>query len=167
MEPQLTRGAVRRWVSGDISGYPIVQAFDIKKISGNNNSDRYRLCISDGEIYQQAMLATQLNYLIVQNQLVDGAIIQLTEFIANVVAGRQIIIILNLTIKERGPLQRIGNPVSVETITPQQHQTHQMQQNTGIRQNQMQNAPYQQRPHSGGTGQFPNSLYRKIMQRFH
>ena len=45
--------------------------------------------ISDGIHYQQAMLATQLNPLITQQQIVVRCIVRLNDYICNAVHGRK------------------------------------------------------------------------------
>ena len=46
---------------------------DLKKVGGNaqQGQDRFRLVISDGAHYMQAMLATQLNHIVEQGQVRD------------------------------------------------------------------------------------------------
>ena len=95
---------------------PFLQILDVKKIpnTNTNQADRYRLVISDGLHYQQAMLATQLNSLIDRSILKQYCIVHLTEFICNFVAGRRIVIVLNMQVVDAGPGGIMNNPVTVE-----------------------------------------------------
>ena len=66
----LSQGAIQTMYNNDTSGKHTLQLLDIKKInaSGPGAMDRYRLVISDGQFYMQAMLATQLNSLVESGQ---------------------------------------------------------------------------------------------------
>ena len=60
----LSAGAVVRMFNNDTSGQPTVQLLDIKQIVGNAvGPSRYRLFISDGQHFMQAILSQQLNEL--------------------------------------------------------------------------------------------------------
>jgi len=48
-----------------------------------------RIIVSDGTNFQQAMLATQLNQLVQDEQLIVRSIVQLNEYICNSVHGRR------------------------------------------------------------------------------
>lgn len=118
---QLTPGAVARVYRDDVSGNPIVQVIDLKVIgtpsttnNTNNTGRRYRLIISDGVHFQQAMLATQMNTLVTEERLQNLGIIRMVEFVTNVIAKKRIAILLNLEVLS-GPVEKIGNPVSAET----------------------------------------------------
>ena len=81
---------------------PSVQ--NIKKISPGDNGkqERFRLTISDGTHKQgSAMLATQMNSLLVNEEVVKYGSIRLKKFMCNVVQGRTIIIILNAEVVDR------------------------------------------------------------------
>ena len=65
----LSAGAVMRMFNKDTSGQPTVQLLDIKQIMVGNAVRYYRLNISDGQHYMQAMLATQLNDLVTNGQV--------------------------------------------------------------------------------------------------
>ena len=70
---ELDSGAIKKiYDTNDTSLSPTVQVYDVKKIGANNaNSanERYRIVISDGVHYQQAMLATQMNDLVRDGKL--------------------------------------------------------------------------------------------------
>lgn len=66
----LTAGSVMKMFNNDTSGQPMVQLLEVKQIAGNGGSPpRYRLIISDGVHFMQAMLATQLNDLVTNGQV--------------------------------------------------------------------------------------------------
>lgn len=131
----LTQGAIIRAFRNQYDVNPNVQIIDIKALqpTTTNPGTRYRLVISDGEHYQQAMVATQLNPLIESRQLCQWSVVQLTEFMSNDVSGRRIIIILNLVVVSNDCPNQIGNPqpifdappvpqASQQHAMPQQHQ---------------------------------------------
>lgn len=71
-----------------------VQFLSIKKVnptSTTNNPaiDRYRIIISDGERFLQAMLATQLNLLVHQNEIGKNTVAVIEKFTANYVQDKR------------------------------------------------------------------------------
>lgn len=61
---------------------PIIQMLGTKKIQGNDAGDRYRLLVSDGKYtYSFAMLATQLNIMLLSGELTDYSVIQVDQFV--------------------------------------------------------------------------------------
>lgn len=117
MSYTLTSGAILAAYNNNTEGNPTVQVLDIKKLPGPNV--RYRLVISDGEYYQQAMLATQNNQLVENGKLETNCIIQMSEFICNTVnsatgSSRKVVIVLGLQIIDPGPGSGIGSPKNVE-----------------------------------------------------
>lgn len=52
-------------------------------------SDRFRMLLSDGEYSHSCMLATQLADLVHSEQLKEGSIIQLQDYISNQVQNRK------------------------------------------------------------------------------
>ncbi|XP_077244745.1 replication protein A 70 kDa DNA-binding subunit A-like [Tasmannia lanceolata] len=111
MAVNLTKDAIAMVCNGDADLKPVLQVFDIRLVNTaqNTNNERYRMVLSDGMHLQQAMLATQLNHIIKSGKLQKGSIVQLTEFICNVIQNRKIIIIINLEVivEKCGP---IGEP---------------------------------------------------------
>ncbi|EFX60819.1 hypothetical protein DAPPUDRAFT_315390 [Daphnia pulex] len=108
---------------------PILQVFGNKSLP-EDNSDRYRLLISDGKYsYAYGMLVVSLNYLTVDGQLENFTIIRAKKFPVNNVATkatagkdkRKLLIfwILNLLWLEVGEI--LGNPQTLnddgETFT--------------------------------------------------
>ena len=101
---------------------PKLQVLSIKKIASNNadpkKPERYRMQLSDGEKKQpSSMLATQLNHLIIDNEIQENGIIQLDRYISNTVNDHRIIIILGVTVVS-GPTDLIGNPTPVGKDEP-------------------------------------------------
>lgn len=64
---------------------PHVQVLSIKKIgqSASSSGDRYRVIVSDGEYFLQAMLATQINPLVENGQMCKNSIVRLDKFSVN------------------------------------------------------------------------------------
>eukprot|EP00177_Eucheuma_denticulatum_P005508 GFKZ01010015.1.p1 GENE.GFKZ01010015.1~~GFKZ01010015.1.p1 ORF type:complete len:662 (+),score=94.54 GFKZ01010015.1:285-2270(+) len=117
-DTQISHGAISKiYTTNDVTSRPIVQICEIKKISPPNAStnapSRYRLAISDGEHFQQAMLATQLNALINQGQIKVFSLVRLNDFICNKLQNKRILIILNLDVITTLP-HKIGNPVGID-----------------------------------------------------
>ncbi|OIT31504.1 replication protein a 70 kda dna-binding subunit c [Nicotiana attenuata] len=80
---------------------PVLQITDIRLVNTqnqNNNNERYRILLSDGEFLQQGMLATQKNDLIRSQQIQKGSIIQMNQFVCNNIQNRMIIIVIELDI---------------------------------------------------------------------
>lgn len=88
---QLSEGAIREIrLSGEPSVVePVVQALSVKKVGGSGgNGDRYRAIVSDGQTFQQAMLATHLNPLADSGELGRYTIMKLVEYSVNLVKER-------------------------------------------------------------------------------
>jgi replication factor A1 len=115
---------------------PIVQVINIKKIPPTlpNQTDRYRLIISDGNHYMQgkilqmemvaeiinvllAMLATQWNHILAEDnptKLSKNGITMLKKYITNSVHNRRIVIIVEVEVLIREMELRIGEPTNIE-----------------------------------------------------
>jgi len=93
-----------------------LQVLNIKKISANTvntaKSDRFRLILSDGSHFQQAMVTTKLNELITSGEMKMNCIVCLKQYICNEVQGRKILIVLDLEVTGE-EFERIGNPVNI------------------------------------------------------
>ena len=90
LTPTLSVGICQRLNSGDKddeslwNSKPTVQFLSIKKVAASNTSsavnnpnsatDRYRIIISDGQNFLQAMLATQLNHLVEEDRISKNTI---------------------------------------------------------------------------------------------
>lgn len=90
----LTEGAISMLARGDVQATeikPVLQVSDVRLVNTqnqNSNNERYRILLSDGLFLQQAMLATQKNELVRTDKLQKGSIVQLTEFVCNVIQTR-------------------------------------------------------------------------------
>ncbi|KAJ8901074.1 hypothetical protein NDN08_004934 [Rhodosorus marinus] len=112
-DSKLTKEAVNRMVSGDTSFQPVVQIAEMRKVPNQKGSDRWRCQISDGGHSCAAMLASQLNELVKNNELQNLSIVQLKEFIANTIQGRKVLVILNLEVRSPPLTHKIGNPQDI------------------------------------------------------
>ncbi|KAI0672914.1 replication factor-a protein [Trametes maxima] len=90
--------------------------------------DRYRVIVSDGVNFLQSMLATQLNHLVEEEQVLKHSIAVIEKFTCNLVQGKKLLIILALRVLHK-EAEKIGSPAalqpraggsgpSVETETP-------------------------------------------------
>ncbi|KAL2758635.1 hypothetical protein ACRALDRAFT_1068902 [Sodiomyces alcalophilus JCM 7366] len=97
---------------------PILQCLQIKPLGGQPGAvDRYRIVLSDVNNYVQSMLATQVNHLVHDGQLVRNCIVRITNYQPNTVKGKNILIILGLeVISELGQPDKIGEPVAFEPV---------------------------------------------------
>ncbi|PCH37707.1 replication factor-a protein, partial [Wolfiporia cocos MD-104 SS10] len=91
---------------------PTVQFLSFKKV-GSANLDRYRVIVSDGEHFLQAMLATQLNSFIDGGHITKNSIAIIDKFTCNLVQDKRLLIILSLeVVKKESP--KIGNPTAFQ-----------------------------------------------------
>ena len=95
--PELTEGICERFANGEHdddalwNSTPTVQLLSIKKVasSGSTTNDRYRIILSDGKKFLQAMLAMQLNTLVEQNAIVKNSIVTIEKMACNMIQGKQ------------------------------------------------------------------------------
>ncbi|XWS62261.1 hypothetical protein CRYUN_Cryun07bG0195000 [Craigia yunnanensis] len=125
MEVNLTGGAVARIINREVTTErelkPVLQVIELKEVQTTSKnpqqqqqepkkSERFRLLLSDGSLTQQGMLATNKNELVKSSKLQIGSIVQLTQYICNVIQDRMIVIIIELeVIVEKYDI--IGKPV--------------------------------------------------------
>ena len=103
---------------------PIVQVISIKPVTNTSGQTRYRAVLSDGQHFVQGMLATQLNQLVESDQLQPNALIEVQDFMNNLVQGRSVIILLKIDVlPHQGVMARIGNPTDVEKVGNERLQT--------------------------------------------
>lgn len=99
---------------------PFLQCLQIKPLAAQQNAggqqpERYRVVLSDIRNYVQCMLATQANHVIHDGSLVRGALVRVKSYQANMVKGKNILIILELEVaSELGVHDRIGEPQAFE-----------------------------------------------------
>jgi len=67
----------------------IVQFLSIKKVNNPSGPDRYRIVISDGIHFIQAMLGTQLNSLVNDNSIGKNTVAVIEKLMYNSVLGRR------------------------------------------------------------------------------
>lgn len=117
----LTAGAIGRMLSGITQQQEeTVQVLDMKRVESSapqqqNVPTRYRLILSDGVHYTQAMLATLLNGLVEDGSVKPKTVIKLVEWVMREVTGRKVIIALNIVVVGT-PNEKIGNPVGWDTL---------------------------------------------------
>ncbi|KAJ9135481.1 hypothetical protein P3X46_032661 [Hevea brasiliensis] len=126
----LTEGAIAKITSGGAKAAelkPTLQVTELKQVHTKQpqQSDRFRLVLSDGSHLQQAMLGTQINHLVKDGNLRPCSVVQLIQYTCTTVQGRMIIIILELiVIVEECAL--IGHLVSAQkSLGPPQSFTNQ------------------------------------------
>ncbi|XP_059441764.1 replication protein A 70 kDa DNA-binding subunit E-like [Corylus avellana] len=95
MAINLTEGAMMMMCRGELKAEevkPVLQVIDVKQVSTqaqqHSNTERFRVVLSDGSHHQQGMLATQMNALVKDGRLQKGSVVQLTQFVCNVVQNR-------------------------------------------------------------------------------
>uniref|UniRef100_A0A175YL13 Replication factor-A protein 1 N-terminal domain-containing protein n=1 Tax=Daucus carota subsp. sativus TaxID=79200 RepID=A0A175YL13_DAUCS len=97
MPVHLTANAISAIHAGDLNAKPLVQVLDIKART-IANQERYRLVISDGELTQDAMIATQLNDRVKTGQIVTGSVVQLIDYVCNSVHSRKYVVHFSLAL---------------------------------------------------------------------
>ncbi|KAF4615161.1 hypothetical protein D9613_003179 [Agrocybe pediades] len=109
-----------------------VQFLSVKKVGNNPNAtgpsamDRYRIIMSDGVNYMQAMLATQLNTLIQENSITKHTVAVIDKLTCNYVQDKRLVIVLSLRVVGQAP-EKIGEPL---LIGPSSEQTNDSAINT-------------------------------------
>ncbi|KAG1754337.1 hypothetical protein EDB19DRAFT_1892356 [Suillus lakei] len=92
-----------------------VQLLSIKKVaptpSSTTATDRYRIIISDGVHFVQAMLATQLNDLVTNGDINKNTVVIIDKLACNFVQDKRLIIILDLHVVSRAE-EKIGAPTA-------------------------------------------------------
>ncbi|KAI8834863.1 hypothetical protein BC829DRAFT_406884 [Chytridium lagenaria] len=121
----LTSGFVRATMESTTSSEdflnPVVQLLNIKKYtqadSSGSESERYRVILSDGEFFIQAMLSTQLNVLVTEEKIARHSLVALNHFICNVVGNKRILILLSIECLNPGQKDypRLGAPVEYKS----------------------------------------------------
>lgn len=118
---QLSEGAVSRMLEGTdgVSSVsdPVCQILSFKRLqSANGTSDRYRVVLSDGKYYVQAMLASQLKHLVESGAIDRNVVVRVTQYSANTVQNRKILILLGLDVLSEALPNRLGNPQNLDTV---------------------------------------------------
>ena len=102
---------------------PILQVLNLKRVSANSNAsntssvnDRYRVVLSDGDVYANGMMATQINQLASEGIIQDNSIVEVSDFIVNQVQGRPVVIVLGMR-KVKDWNVRIGTPMDYFVVS--------------------------------------------------
>jgi|SRR5271156_631586 len=70
-----------------IAQQPVLQVLAIRSITSQppqpNQTERWRVVFSDGTFFIQSMLATQLNPLITNNEIVKGGLVRVLQYTMN------------------------------------------------------------------------------------
>ena len=145
-DQQLTDGICQRLNAGDKddeslwNSMPTLQFLSIKKVvasgatnpsnnQGASTADRYRIIISDGQHFLQAMLATQLNYLVEEDRIGKNTIAVIETMSCQHILDKRsvcppllllqmahyhvrLVILLGLRVLQRDA-QKIGNPAPI------------------------------------------------------
>ncbi|PPQ93249.1 hypothetical protein CVT25_015247 [Psilocybe cyanescens] len=124
-QPKLSDGSVKLFQNSlpeDVGVFDreyTLQFLSIKKVGNNANApisappERYRIIISDGQHYMQAMLATQLNELVQENLITKNTIAVIEKLTCNYVQEKRLVIILALRVLEH-TADKIGDPQQIE-----------------------------------------------------
>jgi len=148
-EHTLAEGMCQRLNSGDRddeslwNSKPTLQLLSIKKVipatnpdNANASTDRYRIIISDGQNFLQAMLATQLNHLVEEDRIGKNTIALIESMSCQTILdkrsvsrlsplfqrshyGHRLVILLSLRVLQRDA-PKIGNPAPLVIPSPQQ-----------------------------------------------
>lgn len=116
----LTEGAISMLFTGDAletDVKPVLQVAEItlvKTRNQNSNIERYRIWLSDGMFSQQGMLDQQLNDLVRSDTIQKGSIVQLNNFVLDVIKNSWIILIIGLDVLHK-KCERIGEPMLFKT----------------------------------------------------
>lgn len=121
---QLTEGSALRIASasntdGVFNEEHILQFVSIKKVNpptagSGNTADRFRIILSDGQHFFQAMLATQLNHLVHNEEVTKNTIAVVDKMSGNFVQGKRLLIVMGLRVLEKFA-EKIGQPQAIKT----------------------------------------------------
>ncbi|THV07795.1 replication factor-A protein 1 [Dendrothele bispora CBS 962.96] len=98
----------------------VLQLLSVKKIGSsatNNPNDRFRVILSDGQHFIQAMLATQLNNLYYEHAIEKHTVIKTERLSCNFVQEKRLLILMGLSVLGQAD-DKIGNPVAISTDEP-------------------------------------------------
>ncbi|XP_046840478.1 replication protein A 70 kDa DNA-binding subunit-like [Xenia sp. Carnegie-2017] len=117
MPVPLTEGAIKEIMMNpnNLPKNPILQILGLKKVGQgqSNPNDRYRMVLSDGiHAHTCAMLATQLNHMVNENEIEAKAVIRLDKYICNVIQStRKVLILLGVSVIQKASAsERYGEP---------------------------------------------------------
>ncbi|KAI5119936.1 hypothetical protein M0805_002125 [Coniferiporia weirii] len=123
MAPELSAGSLKNLLAAEAGDNKlweakhILQILSLKKIGnareGSGSPDRYRLIVSDGENYTQAMLATQLTPMVDDGQLVKNTVVCVEKLTCNNVQNKRLLILLSVTVVAQCE-EKIGDAVGLD-----------------------------------------------------
>ncbi|KDQ61103.1 hypothetical protein JAAARDRAFT_124049 [Jaapia argillacea MUCL 33604] len=121
MEAELSRGIITRLFhaqDGDDDLYtsqPTVQFLSVRKVDAPSHAtvDRYRLIISDGEYFMQAMLATQLNAMADEGEIKKNTVVVIERMTRNLVQGKQLVIVMGVRVVAQCD-EKLGNALNIQ-----------------------------------------------------
>ncbi|KAI0064705.1 replication factor-a protein [Artomyces pyxidatus] len=104
---------------------PTVQFLSIKKVASSGASgapaERHRIIMSDGVHFVQAMLATQLNYMVEENLIGKNTIAIIERMTGNMIQEKRLVVILGLKVLQR-EAAKIGSPAPLNSPPGQAQQ---------------------------------------------
>ncbi|KAI0987217.1 hypothetical protein GJ496_008993 [Pomphorhynchus laevis] len=111
---EISFGILKNIVRNEDPLSPVVQILGLKIIEKKiDQSDRYRLLISDGKYqHSSCMLGTQLNHLVQSQEVVPTSIVRMDKYICNCVdmaANKYVIIVLEMTVLKK-QCAKLGQP---------------------------------------------------------
>ena len=96
---ELTGGSILRILNSQTPDNPVFQVINVKKITGANAKDRYRLLISDGEnTFSHVMLSVQMNSFIENDELKSLSIFKADNYMCNNLGDKRVIILTGITV---------------------------------------------------------------------
>lgn len=94
-----------------------VQVISLKSVGVTNVAsapERWRIIISDGQMFITAMLATQLNHFVQSGQIKKHSILRIPSYTVNVIGSRHVVVLLGVEVVQSDYPERIGNPVNCD-----------------------------------------------------
>ena len=102
-------GIVNEIITSDGGDRPVLQVAKIQPIVGGNET-RYKMWLTDGSRWVYAMAVAQVHALLQEGgDFAPGCLVRLLKYSANDMAGRKIIIVIDLEVAA-GPQKLIGAP---------------------------------------------------------
>lgn len=90
----------------------VIQFLSVKKVTGGP-VDRYRLIISDGVNFIQAMLATQCNSMVEDTSVAKFTVAVIERASCSLVQNKRLVILLGVRVLGN-PGQKLGNPIALD-----------------------------------------------------
>ncbi|KAL7753632.1 Replication factor A protein 1 [Sorochytrium milnesiophthora] len=108
----LSTGCLQDIITGTLVPKPVVQVLDIKRVvPKGDKGERYRLIVSDGNQYAQALLDEPLNHFCAEGIIAKLTVIRLTKY-STFVNGLNCRIILAAAFELVANMEKIGRPRS-------------------------------------------------------